>query len=224
MSDFSPSAPPTPEAEWTIPAARALYNIDRWGAGYFDVSHTGQVVARPLQNGVEVTIGDVVEEAKARGLKLPLLIRFQDILRHRVVAINEAFRASIAEFGYKGAYRGVFPIKVNQLREVVEELLEAGKPYNFGIEVGSKPELYAGMALQDQLGSLTICNGYKDPSFIKLALQGIRLGKKVIMVVEKIEEIRQIIAVSRQVGVEPMIGMRARLQSKGAGKWAESGG
>ena len=224
MSEFPPSAPPVPEAEWTIAAARTLYNIDRWGAGYFDIQPQGNVVARPLQNGVEVNISDVVEEAKARGLKLPLLIRFQDILRHRIVAVNEAFRASIAEFGYKGAYRGVFPIKVNQLREVVEELLDAGKPYNFGIEVGSKPELYAGMALQDQLGSLTICNGYKDPSFIKLALQGIRLGKKVIMVVEKIEEIRQIITVSRQVGVEPLIGMRARLQSKGAGKWAESGG
>ncbi len=224
MSEFPPSAPPVPEAEWTIAAARTLYNIDRWGAGYFDIQPQGNVVARPLQNGVEVNISDVVEEAKARGLKLPLLIRFQDILRHRIVAVNEAFRASIAEFGYKGSYRGVFPIKVNQLREVVEELLDAGKPYNFGIEVGSKPELYAGMALQDQPGSLTICNGYKDPSFIKLALQGIRLGKKVIMVVEKIEEIRQIITVSRQVGVEPLIGMRARLQSKGAGKWAESGG
>ena len=144
--------------------------------------------------------------------------------RHRVVALNESFRASIAEYGYKGAYRGVFPIKVNQLREVVEEILDAGKPYAFGLEVGSKPELFAGMALQDQPGSLIICNGYKDAAFIKLALHGIKLGKKVIMVVEKLEELRHIIAVSRAVGVEPMIGIRARLMSKGAGKWAESGG
>jgi arginine decarboxylase len=198
--------------------------VDRWGAGYFNVNDEGHVVARPLQNGVEVDLMDLVEEARARSLKYPLLIRFQDILRHRVVALNEAFRASITEYGYKGTYRGVFPIKVNQLREVVEEILEAGRPYQFGLEVGSKPELFAGMALQDQPGSLIICNGYKDAPFIKLALQGIKLGKKVIMVVEKLEELRHIIAVSRAVGVEPMIGIRARLMSKGAGKWAESGG
>lgn len=216
----SPAAPPP----WNIQAARALYNIDRWGAGYFDINDEGHVVATPLQNGVPVDLTDLIEDAKARGLKFPLLVRFQDILRHRVQALNGAFRNSIAEFGYKGTYRGVFPIKVNQLREVVEEILEAGKPFNFGLEVGSKPELYAGMALQDQPGSLIICNGYKDTAFVKLALQGIRLGKTVIMVVEKIEELRQIIAVSRSVGVEPLIGIRARLLAKGAGKWAESGG
>ncbi|MBL9175635.1 MAG: biosynthetic arginine decarboxylase [Verrucomicrobiales bacterium] len=222
MSD--PSDPGLPAESWSIASARAVYNIQRWGAGYFDINDEGHVVAKPLQNGVEVDLVDVIEEAKGRGLKFPLLIRFQDILRHRVQALNEAFRASIAEFNYQGAYRGVFPIKVNQLREVVEEILEAGRPYQFGIEVGSKPELYAGMALQDQPDSLIICNGYKDSAFIKLALQGIRLGKRVIMVVEKLEELRQIIAVSRQMGVEPMIGIRARLLSKGAGKWAESGG
>jgi arginine decarboxylase len=218
------AAPVSTPAPWDITEARTLYNIDRWGAGYFDINAEGHVVAKPLQNGVEVDVMDLAEEARARGLKFPLLIRFQDILRHRVIALNESFRASIAEYAYKGAYRGVFPIKVNQLREVVEEILEAGRPYQFGLEVGSKPELYAGMALQDQPGSVIICNGYKDASFIRLALQGIRLGKKVIMVVEKLEELRQIITVSRQVGAEPLIGIRARLMSKGAGKWAESGG
>ena len=221
----NPVSPESPEGDWNIQKARATYNIDRWGAGYFDIDDDGHVVARPLQEkGAAVDVTDVIDEAKARGLKLPLLIRFQDILRHRVQALNEAFRASIAEFHFKGSYRGVFPIKVNQLREVVEEILDAGRPYNFGLEVGSKPELYIGMALQDQPGSLIICNGYKDVAFIKLALQGIKLGKKVIMVVEKLEELRQIILVSKQVGVEPMIGIRARLLSKGAGKWAESGG
>src|SRR5204862_6785048 len=121
-------------------------------------------------------------------------------------------------------YRGVFPIKVNQLREVVEEILEAGKPFNLGLEIGSKPELFAGLALQSQQGNLIICNGYKDTMFIKMALMGVKLGKKVILVVEKLEELKQIIAVSKQVGVEPQIGIRARLLSKGAGKWAESGG
>src|SRR5437867_4421725 len=210
---------------WDIQSARSLYNIDRWGATYFDINEAGHVVATPLQEaGATVDLTDVVEEARVRGLKFPLLIRFQDILRHRVQAINEAFRGSIAEFNYQGKYRGVFPIKVNQLREVVEEILDAGKPYNFGLEVGSKPELFAGLALQAEPESLIICNGYKDSNFITMALMGLKLGKKVIMVVEKLEELRQIINVSRQVGVEPLIGIRSRLLSKGAGKWAESAG
>ncbi|HXT39397.1 MAG TPA: biosynthetic arginine decarboxylase, partial [Candidatus Angelobacter sp.] len=210
---------------WDVQSARSLYNIDRWGAKYFDISEAGHVIATPQQEaGTAVDLNDVVEEARARGLKLPLLIRFQDILRHRVQSINESFRNSITEFNYQGGYRGVFPIKVNQLREVVEEILDAGKPYNFGLEVGSKPELFAGLALQADADSLIICNGYKDPNFIRMALMGIKLGKKVIMVVEKLEELKQIISVSRQFGVEPLIGIRSRLLSKGAGKWAESAG
>jgi arginine decarboxylase len=153
-----------------------------------------------------------------------VLIRFQDILRHRVESINLAFRSSITEYNYQGKYRGVFPIKVNQLREVVEEILDAGKPFDFGLEVGSKPELFAGLALQNQIGSLIICNGYKDCNFIRMALLGTKLGRKVIMVIEKLEELRQIITVSRQLGVEPVVGIRARLMSKGAGRWADSGG
>src|SRR4051812_42589816 len=220
MSDTQSSA-----GSWNIQDARAMYNIDRWGAKYFDINEEGRVVARPLQeNGVAVELNDVVEEAKARGLRFPLLVRFQDILRHRVEALNQAFRNSITEYNYQGKYRGVFPIKVNQLREVVEEILDAGKQFNFGLEVGSKPELFAGLALQAQTGSLIICNGYKDAGFIRMALMGIKLGKTVIMVVEKLEELRQIITVSRQFGVEPLIGIRARLLSKGAGKWSESGG
>jgi arginine decarboxylase len=214
-----------PAQPWSIESARNLYNIQRWGAKYFDINDAGHVTAKPLQDaGASVDITDVIEEAKGRGLKFPLLIRFQDILRHRVEAINKAFQASIAEFGYQGKYRGVFPIKVNQLREVVEEILDAGKPFNFGLEVGSKPELFAGLAMQSQLGSLVICNGYKDAEFIRMALLGIKLGKTVIMVVEKLEELKQIISISKQLGVEPHIGIRARLLSKGAGKWAESGG
>jgi arginine decarboxylase len=210
---------------WDIQDARNLYNVHRWGAEYFDISETGHAIAKPLRDaGASVDLTDVIEEAKARGLKFPVLFRFQDILRHRVESINLAFRSAIAEFNYHANYRGVFPIKVNQLREVVEEILDAGRPYDFGLEVGSKPELFAGLALQSQLGSLIVCNGYKDASFIRVALLGTKLGKKVIMVVEKLEELRQIIALSRQLGVEPFIGIRIRLLSKGAGKWAESAG
>jgi arginine decarboxylase len=210
---------------WDVQEARNLYNVHRWGAGYFDINEAGRVIAKPQrENGAAVDLTDVIEEAKARGLKFPLLIRFQDILRHRVESVNLAFRRAITEFSYQGKYRGVFPIKVNQLREVVEEILDAGKPFDFGLEVGSKPELFAGLALQNQLGSLIVCNGYKDAAFVRMALLGIKLGKKVIMVVEKLEELRQIILVSKQLGVEPLIGVRARLLSKGGGKWAESAG
>jgi len=216
---------PANSRPWDIAAARSLYNIDRWGANYFDINEAGHVVATPLQEtGARVDLTDVIEEAKGRGLRFPLLIRFQDILRHQVESINQAFRNAIAEFNYQSTYRGVFPIKVNQLREVVEEILDAGQPYQFGLEVGSKPELLAGLALQDKEGALIICNGYKDASFIRTALTGIKLGRTVIMVVEKLEELRQIINVSRQCGVEPLIGVRCRLLSKGAGKWSESAG
>src|SRR5262252_9201959 len=207
-------------APWDIQQARNLYSVNRWGAGYFDINENGRVIARPQRDtGAAVDITDVIEEAKARGLKFPLLIRFQDILRHRVESINLAFRGAIAEFNYQGKYRGVFPIKVNQLREVVEEILDAGKPYDFGLEVGSKPELFAALAMQNNMGCLIVCNGYKDTAFIRMALLGTKLGKKVIMVVEKLEELRHIISISKQIGVEPLIGMRARLMSKGGGRW-----
>src|SRR6266496_4534790 len=186
---------------WSIQQARSLYNINRWGAEYFDINEAGRVVAKPLRDtGASVDLTDVIEEAKARGLKFPVLIRFQDILRHRVESINMAFRNAITEFNYQAKYRGVFPIKVNQLREVVEEILDAGKPFDFGLEVGSKPELFVGLALQSQMGSLIICNGYKDTDFIKMAMLGIKLGKKVILVVEKLEELRHIVNVSKQLG------------------------
>ncbi len=219
------SQSPDANVPWTIQSSRDLYNIRRWGADYFDVNEAGHVVAKPqLGDGCEVDLTDVIEEARGRGLKMPLLIRFQDILRHRVESLNQAFRNSIAEFGYKGRYQGVFPIKVNQLREVVEEILDAGKPFGFGLEVGSKPELFAGLALQNGSGSLIVCNGYKDPDFIRMALVGIKLNKKVIMVVEKLEELRQIIAVSKQLNVEPLVGLRVRLLAKGSGRWSGSGG
>ncbi len=167
---------------------------------------------------------DVLEQAQAQGMKLPLVIRFQDILHDRVRALNEAFREAIEELGYRGHYRGVYPVKVNQLREVVEEILDAGRPYHYGIEAGSKPELYAALALHEDPESLIICNGYKDPAFVRLALIGVRLGKKVIIVAEKVEEIRMIIEVARELDVEPMIGVRVRLVTRGSGIWATSSG
>ena len=210
---------------WDIPAATALYNIDRWGAGYFGINDKGRVRVFPTQNPeTPIDIMDVVAEAQDQGLKFPLLIRFQDLLRHRVETINKAFSSAVEEFKYQGVYRGVFPIKVNQLQEVVEEIMSAGEPFHFGIEAGSKPELLAAMAIHRDPESMIICNGYKDAQFIQNALLGRKLGKRVILVVEKLEELQQILAVSKEMGVEPWIGVRVRLMSKGAGKWALSGG
>jgi len=210
---------------WDISSAISLYNIDRWGSGYFTINERGHISVLPTQNpATPIDLKELVDEAQQRGLSFPMVVRFQDLLRHRVEKINVCFAEAVAEMGYKSEYRGVFPIKVNQLREVVEEIMDAGKPFKFGIEAGSKPELLAALAIHKDPESLIICNGYKDALFIQNALLGSKLGKKVIMVVEKLEELYQIIQVSQEVGVEPMIGVRVRLSAKGAGKWATSGG
>ena len=210
---------------WDIPSAIALYNIDRWGTGYFTINPAGNVQVMPTRiNGQSIDLMDVVNEARDRGMAFPLVIRFQDLLRHRVEEVNQAFRSAIAEANYQNVYKGVFPIKVNQLREVVEEIIDAGASYHFGLEAGSKPELIAALAIHRDPESLIICNGYKDLTFIQNALLGRKLGKKVIMVVEKLEEIRQIVRVSKEMNVLPLVGLRVRLQARGSGKWATSGG
>jgi arginine decarboxylase len=212
---------------WDIPAAISLYNIDRWGLGYFTINERGNVAVTPTGEAHKaIDIMELIAEARGseHGLGFPMVLRFQDLLHHRVVRINTVFAEAIAEAGYKGVYRGVFPIKVNQLREVVEEIMTAGEPYHFGVEAGSKPELLAALAIHKDPESLIVCNGYKDSLFIQNALLGRKLGKKVIMVVEKLEELAEILRVSKEVGVEPMLGIRVRLSAKGAGKWALSGG
>jgi arginine decarboxylase len=213
------------KTDWDVESAIATYNVDRWGGDYFSINGNGNVEVRPLQdNGGSIDILEVVSEARARGLAFPLVIRFQDLLRHRVESVNRVFQGAIAEFGYRGSYRGVFPIKVNQLREVVEEIVDAGEQYHFGLEAGSKPELVAALAMHKDPESLIICNGYKDRAFIRIALLGRKLGKTTVIVVEKLEELEQTIRASKEVGLEPFIGIRVRLSSKGSGRWAPSGG
>src|SRR5215831_10873509 len=210
---------------WDIPSAIALYNIDRWGSGYFTINRVGNIQVMPTQSqNRAIDLMEVIREARERNLTFPLVVRFQDLLRHRVETINRAFQSAISEADYQNVYKGVFPIKVNQLREVVEEIIDAGAPYHFGLEAGSKPELLAALAVHRDPESLIICNGYKDSTFIQNALLGRKLGKQVIMVVEKMEEVRQIIQVSKEMNVMPMMGLRVRLQAKGSGKWATSGG
>src|SRR5256714_990346 len=213
------------KSEWDVESAISTYNVDGWGTGYFSINAAGNAEVRPLQEkGGAIDILEVVNEARNRGLGFPLVLRFQDLLRHRVESVNCAFKKAIEEFGYKNYYRGVFPIKVNQLREVIEEIVDAGQEFHFGLEAGSKPELVAALAMHKDPESLIICNGYKDRAFIRIALLGRKLGKSVIIVVEKLEELEQAIRASKEVGLEPMIGIRVRLYSKGSGKWSPSGG
>ena len=211
--------------DWDVSSALALYNVERWGAPYFTVNGKGHVAVRPSGEPLrEIDMMELVREARERGLAFPLTLRFQDLLRHRVQTVNRAFAEAIAEAGYKNVYRGVFPIKVNQLREVVEEVVDAGAEFHFGLEAGSKPELLAALSMHDDPESLIICNGYKDADYVRNAMLGRKLGKRLVMVVEKIEELAQILAVAKQMDVEPWIGVRVRLATKGAGKWATSGG
>ncbi|NJK93106.1 MAG: biosynthetic arginine decarboxylase [Blastochloris sp.] len=211
---------------WSIEQSKDLYSINHWGGDYFGVNPQGNISVTPTpgEGAASIDLFEVVEEARNRGLPFPLLVRFQDLLRNQVKRINECFNTAIRDSAYQGQYRGVFPIKVNQLREVVEEIKEAGREYHYGLEVGSKPELFAALAIHEDQESLLICNGYKDSEFIRIALTGRKLNKKVIMVVEKIEELRRILDLAEQMGVEPYIGIRVRLQTKSSGKWALSGG
>ncbi len=210
--------------EWTIADAEHYYGLKHWGGGNFSVDASGHLMVHPHGDSATICIHDIVTEALSKGHKLPLTIRIQDLLRTRVVRLNELFAKAIADEDYAGRYRGVFPIKVNQLREVVEEIQDAGSPFHYGFECGSKPELMIALAMHKDLESLIICNGYKDDAFVRLALSGRRLGKSIFLVVEQLSEVRRIIQLSKEAGVRPLIGFRIKLATAGEGKWANSSG
>ncbi|MFM7202530.1 MAG: biosynthetic arginine decarboxylase [Myxococcota bacterium] len=210
---------------WTTQESAELYNIESWGSGFFSVNTKGNVQVHPEGQGATgVDLQDLVEELQERGIGLPILIRFSDILKQRVIQLNESFQAAIRETGYKGSYRGVFPIKVNQQRHVVEEIVQFGAPYNFGLEAGSKPELFAVLALLDDNDALVVCNGYKDEEFLEMVMLATKMGKTVIPVIEKFSELETIIKLSTELGIRQPFGVRARLAAKGSGRWEESGG
>ena len=210
---------------WRIADSVKLYGIENWGNGYFSANRKGHLTVRPKQgDSRSVDIKEVVDSLAERKITAPLVLRFPQLLQDRLRQLNECFRRSIAETNYKGQYLGVFPMKVNQRRFVIEELLKAGRSYSFGLEVGSKSELFAGMALYDNPQALFVCNGFKDDEYIRSALIGTLLGKKVVIVAEKLPEIDRILRIARGLKVVPMIGLRARLYSKGSGRWESSGG
>lgn len=211
---------------WTTRDSVELYGIDRWGAGYFDVNTQGHLTVSPAAGDPRsVDLKVIVDElVKQRGLSLPIILRFPQILEDRVKGLNTAFEKAIAEFQYGGKYMGVFPLKVNQRREVVEELLRAGRKYNYGLEVGSKAEFITALAMDPNPSSLLICNGFKDDTIIKMATHSALMGKRVFLVVEEINELHHIIERTKKSRVKPLLGIRAKLYSRGSGKWAESGG
>jgi arginine decarboxylase len=210
---------------WTVDDSMELYNIRNWGYPYFSINAEGNACVHPQgEDGPRVDLKQLVDELQRRGIQLPILVRFSDILRARVEALNEAFRTAIREYDYKGRYLGVYPIKVNQQRHVVEEIVRYGEPYHFGLEAGSKPELLAVLALLDAPEALVICNGYKDEEYVEMALLATKLGKSVIIVVEKFSELALIVELSRRLNVVPKIGVRAKLSTRGSGRWESSGG
>jgi arginine decarboxylase len=217
-----------PLRRWTIADALDTYNVARWGCGYFGINEQGNVVVTPRPEGSAgagtIDMKALIDELTGRGIQLPILLRFSDILRSRIELLNSAFNQAIKEADYKGQYRGVYPIKVNQNRTVVEEIIEYGRPWHYGLEAGSKPELLAIMAIHQDEEALVVCNGYKDDEYIETALLASKLGRTVILVIEKPSEVDQIRRVSQRLGVRPILGIRARLSSRGAGRWEQSGG
>jgi arginine decarboxylase len=210
----------------TLDEVIQTYGVENWGAGYFEVNRKGHLAVRPAEGDprsvdVKELIDDLVD---GRRLQLPVLLRFPQILTNQLKKVQRSFQDASREFSYAGGHFGVFPMKVNPRREVVEEFLREGSKYNFGVECGSKAELYAALSLDQTPESLLVCNGFKDEAFINLALLGVQIGKRVIIVVEKLNELKMIIRRSQETGVRPNIGIRAKLYSKGSGKWASSGG
>jgi arginine decarboxylase len=210
---------------WTSKDSSALYNIAGWSGGYFRINDAGHVEVTPSgADGPRVDLHDLVLDLQRRGLGLPLLMRFSDILHEQVKHLFGCFERAIKEYGYRGRYRGVFPIKVNQQHQVVEELVRFGRPLGLGLEAGSKPELLAGLPLLDEPGALLVLNGYKDVEYMETALLAQKLGRYPIVVIDRYRELEMLIEVSRRLGIRPHIGVRAKLTTKGAGKWMESTG
>ena len=205
--------------------AASLYGIPHWGKGFFHVSEDGDLLVRPTREPSRgVALKHIVDEVALRGISTPMVIRFPQILSASVANLNDAFARAIDEYGYGNQFRGVFPIKVNQKRVVVDHIVEAGRRYGYGLEAGSKPELLAAISADLAPESIITCNGYKDDTFIRMALNAVRMKKKVILILEKVSELERILEVARARGVRPLIGMRAKLYARGSGKWAKSGG
>ncbi|MFN3202211.1 MAG: biosynthetic arginine decarboxylase [Bradymonadia bacterium] len=213
------------KARWGVEQSAELYNIGGWGDPYFTINTRGHVQVTPdPEQPRSIDLYALINDLKARGLDLPMLIRFSDIIRHRIRTLNECFNRAIEESDYQGVYRGVFPVKVNQQRHVVDEIVSHGRAFSFGLECGSKPELLIALSAMTDPDGLIICNGYKDEAYIETALLAQQFGKTVVIVLERIEELDLVFQASKKLGIKPILGVRARLSTKGMGRWAESTG
>jgi arginine decarboxylase len=229
MTNGRPAAPPLPASTssttaWTVHDASELYEVPRWSNGYFSVNGQGHVQVHPTKDHARaIDLKELIDRLQMRGISLPVLVRFTDILKHRLGDIHAAFHGAIAQHQYQGGYSCVYPIKVNQQRQVVEEVLDFGRAYKFGLEAGSKPELLAVVAVADN-DTPIICNGFKDAEFIETAMLALKIGRNIIPVVEKYTELGLILEYAEKVGVRPQIGMRVKLAARGSGRWQSSGG
>jgi len=210
--------------KWTIDDARELYNINGWGTSYFGINDEGHVYVTPCKDQVQIDLREVMDELQLRDVTPPVLLRFPDILDSRIEKTWSCFKKASEEYDYRGENYVVYPIKVNQMQPVVEEIISHGRKFNLGLEAGSKPELHAVIAMQCQSDSIIVCNGYKDQSYIELALLAQKMGKQIFIVVEKLNELEIIAREAKKLNVRPNIGIRIKLASSGAGKWEESGG
>ena len=210
--------------KWRIEDSEELYNIKGWGVNYFGINDKGHVYVTPKKNGVQIDLKDVIDELSTRHVTAPVLLRFPDILDNRIEKTDECFRKAAKEYDYQAEHFIIFPVKVNQMRPVVEEIISHGKRYNLGLEAGSKPELHAVLATNMDSDSLIICNGHKDQNFIELALLAQKMGKRVFLVIEKLPELKIIAETAQRLGVRPNLGIRIKLAANGSGKWSESGG
>ena len=210
--------------KWTIEDSKELYNICGWGTSYFGVNDNGTVYVTPCKNDTQIDLKEVMDELALRDVTSPVLLRFPDILDNRIEKTCSCFKKASEEYQFKGENFLIYPIKVNQMQPVVEEIISHGRKFNLGLEAGSKPELHAVIAVQCQSDSLIICNGYKDQSYIELALLAQKMGKRIFIVVEKLNELEIIAKISKKLDVSPNLGIRIKLASSGSGKWEESGG
>ena len=210
--------------KWTIEDSKELYNMNGWGTSYFEINEKGNVCVTPRKDNTQVDLREVIDELALRDITPPVLLRFPDILDNRIEKTSSCFAKAAKEYGYKGESFVIYPIKVNQMQPVVEEIISHGRKFNLGLECGSKPELHAVIAVQCQSDSLIVCNGYKDQNYIELALLAQKMGKRIFIVVEKLNELEIIAKAAKKLGVKPNLGVRIKLASSGSGKWEESGG
>jgi len=208
---------------WTIEDSISTYNIDKWGDKYFSINSKGNIsVTKDIKSENKIDLFKLVKELKSREINPPLIIRFNDILKDRINELHDSFLKAIKTYKYKNIYQGVFPVKCNQQKNVLEKIIEFGSPWNFGLEVGSKSELLIGLALLENQNSLLICNGYKDKKYIEIATLARKLGKNPIIVIEQRDEVKRIIQAVQDLAATPLIGIRAKLSSKSSGRWSKS--